>query len=327
MTLQFPDSLYKRMAQKNYAIFTTPVEDVLPDPDTLALKAVLKSIPGCNHCSIIEGGLTRCIFIHVSSWPILYKLPGIVHRRLRRPEVLFFTYGSDPTVDPSFWGLQEVFPIGGIVTFTPRAIAENPIGVEKLITQLAKHPLWTCYVLPSTIAMIVNVINDDIAAGPDPKLKSIVETLSSILILIEKGQISLTWHPPSRRNLYHDQTINNFKSSFEEWRIEQACLSDLEGYDLVTECQRILRESQDRTEKDVENTIVRDLVVMQSLFRREYRRFVIITDSTSPCNTSKEAAARCSTRTADMKDMFEFTHVEDFSFNDDYFNVETSDTQ
>ncbi|KAF8528064.1 hypothetical protein BU17DRAFT_61387 [Hysterangium stoloniferum] len=330
MTLQFPDSLYKRIAQKNYAIFTTPAEDVLPDPDTLALKVVLRSIPGCKSSSIIEGGLTRCIFIHVSSWPILHKLPGIVHRRLRRPEVLFFTYGSDPIVDPSFWGLQEVFPIGGIVTFTPRAIAENPIAVEKLITQLANHPLWTCYVLPSTIAMIVNVINDEIATDPDPdpKLKSIVEVLSTILIPIEKGQISLTWHPPSLRRWHHDLTTNDFKSSYEEWRIEQACLSDLEGYDLVTECQRILRESQDQSEKDVENTIVRDLVVMQSLFRREYR-------STGPCNTSKEAAARSSTRTADIKDMdvnnpfnqFEFTRVEDFSFNDDYFTIENPDTQ
>lgn len=56
---------------------------------------------------------------------------------------------------------------GGVVTFTPRAIVENPEGVEKLISKLNEHPMWECYILPSVLAMIVDVVKSD--NGPDSK--------------------------------------------------------------------------------------------------------------------------------------------------------------
>ena len=59
--------------------------------------------------------------------------------------------------------------LGGIATFTPRAIAEDPEGVEMLIAKLDEHPLWACYVLPSVVAMVANVANS--GGGPNSRLR------------------------------------------------------------------------------------------------------------------------------------------------------------
>jgi hypothetical protein len=53
---------------------------------------------------------------------------------------------------------------GGIVTFTPSALLEDPIGVYKLVAQIVKHPLWACYLLPSAIGMVAKLTRE----GEDP---------------------------------------------------------------------------------------------------------------------------------------------------------------
>lgn len=84
--------------------------------------------------------------------------------------------------------------------------------------------------------------------------------------------------------------------------IDQGHLSELRGHELVLECQKRLQQSPDRSEKEVESSIVKDMLVMQSELRRVYRRFVIITDSTGVSNASREAAASTSASKADIKD-------------------------
>jgi hypothetical protein len=42
---------------------------------------------------------------------------------------------------------------GGIVTFTPLAIAEDPVGCHSLMRNLAQHPLWECYLIPSIVGL------------------------------------------------------------------------------------------------------------------------------------------------------------------------------
>jgi hypothetical protein len=44
---------------------------------------------------------------------------------------------------------------GGIVTFTPAALLEDPIGTADLMRRISMHPFWDCYVLPSTIGLAV----------------------------------------------------------------------------------------------------------------------------------------------------------------------------
>ena len=86
--LTFPDILYKRIAQKECALFTAPADK--ESPDTLALTTILHSAPGCKIVPILTGS-ARFIFIHVGAWDILHKLIGLVDRRRRRQDVQFYT--------------------------------------------------------------------------------------------------------------------------------------------------------------------------------------------------------------------------------------------
>jgi len=165
--------------------------------------------------------------------------------------------------------------------------------------------------------MVLEVANSD--DTPNSQLKNAVDALCGILMPIEKGQIALTWQPPSRTSWCRDlDTDKELQPTWVDWMIDQAHLSELKGHELVLECRKRFNQCQDRTEKDVETRMVKDLLAMQSELREEYRRFVIITDTSGTCNTSREVAARTSLSKADIKDGFEFTHVKDFSFGDDY---------
>jgi hypothetical protein len=46
---------------------------------------------------------------------------------------------------------------GGVVTFTPSALFEDPVGACQLMAQIAEHPLWTCYLLPSVVGMLAQL--------------------------------------------------------------------------------------------------------------------------------------------------------------------------
>lgn len=85
------------------------------------------------------------------------------------------------------------------------------------------------------------------------------------------------------------------------WFLKQRAISRLYGTDFTEECERWF-PAANRTEKDIENLLVDDLVVMQSEFRKDYRRFVIITDTRSTSNASKEAAT-ASTSNYTARDM------------------------
>lgn len=49
------------------------------------------------------------------------------------------------------------------MTFTPKAILEDPFEVYKLAELAREHPLWTCYVHPFTVAAVAKLgyPNDD----------------------------------------------------------------------------------------------------------------------------------------------------------------------
>jgi hypothetical protein len=53
---------------------------------------------------------------------------------------------------------EVLYPIpGGVATFTPSALFEDPVGACQLITQISDHPLWTCYLLPSVVGMLAKL--------------------------------------------------------------------------------------------------------------------------------------------------------------------------
>ena len=50
------------------------------------------------------------------------------------------------------------------MTFTPDALLEDPIGAAQLMRQIAMHPFWDCYLIPSAVGMAVRFLCE----GADP---------------------------------------------------------------------------------------------------------------------------------------------------------------
>ncbi|KAJ4500309.1 hypothetical protein C8R41DRAFT_481264 [Lentinula lateritia] len=109
----------------------------------------------------------RVIFAHVNSLvPGLGRrdirdIPGLSEYRMMN-DVRFFVYGSSDIVNPRFSDIiEEIWHIGGIVTFTPNALLSDPLGVHERILQIEEHDFWTCYILPAVIGMAVSIAYRD----------------------------------------------------------------------------------------------------------------------------------------------------------------------
>jgi len=51
------------------------------------------------------------------------------------------------------------------VTFTARAIIENPYEAYQIIKKIEKDPFWDVFVLPSVVALIDELANETDATG------------------------------------------------------------------------------------------------------------------------------------------------------------------
>lgn len=149
--------------------------------ETRALQTILKRC-GAQRVHLKDDKL-RTIFVHVGSLVAFQKFSHLARKRKKWPWVQFFTYGTHETVSPERWGVHEIYPLGaskpskivlfalshcsfpgGIVTFTPAVFRDNhPQDMFKFINKVKAHPLWDCYILPSTVAMVVRD-----ACGSDP---------------------------------------------------------------------------------------------------------------------------------------------------------------
>lgn len=118
----------------------------------------------------------RVAFVHAGALKMIHQLPEFVERRAKHQYIQFYLYGSDPDIPPSLWSVTEIWPCGmdflysfrdlfahsllcsgGIATFTPAAMRSNPGEVYNLICQINRHPIWACYILPSTLGMLASI--------------------------------------------------------------------------------------------------------------------------------------------------------------------------
>lgn len=142
--------------------------------ETERLKLILKLYKHAADVGHIPD--VRIVFIHVGSLPTIRLLPSLASR-LNGLTTMFTLFGTDPALPPFQWGFREIFPIGkcrldlqiiclqyligGIVTFTAEALLEDPFGIYLLITQIAEHPLWASYIIPSVFGMAVKLLYRD----------------------------------------------------------------------------------------------------------------------------------------------------------------------
>jgi len=252
------------------------------------------------------------IFVHVGALRTLNKLPALADRRCKRPEIQFITYGSHESVKPIFWGFEQVFPVGGVVTFTFTALLENPVAIADIIERISSHRLWSCYILPSVLSKFIRLG----CPGNDPIITYKAEPwrVGRILTLIDEGKLALMQSPPIAEQTSPGSDTN----ACEEWIAAQYACASKTSVDIVEEAWTLYKASRmDKSEEGMkrqgEVDIVKDLISlqMQPYIRRNFRRFVVI-------------KAMQDTHIPYDRDGFEWRTVQDFDFRDHYNSARAS---
>lgn len=187
--LQFPKDLYEFMVREQgrpYIMWHDGGDNTnirnYSGFETLCLESIMEQCrAGLAKHSTVS---TRVVFIHVGALTTVYRIPQLSDRREKCPQVRFYTYGTHESVVPEIWGIHEIWPCGGVITFTPQAALDDFFGLLHRIRQAHTHPLWTCYVLPSVIGMIATLVcgNEDPIAVYDRGefvFKELLEAIAS----------------------------------------------------------------------------------------------------------------------------------------------------
>jgi len=205
----------------------------------------------------------RIVFISNKHVDILHTMPTFVTKKANLPEIQFWTYGYSPSTTHENWKLQEIYPLGGIVTFTSSALAEDLVGCQQLISQIIEHPLWNCYVIPEVLAVCHMLCNDG-----DPSLSS--ETcLGSILDLIDLGSISAMRMPEKCNQLAWISQMFHSRASRDELEASLEVLKSHPPTSSMT-TEQLIAFTNNEISKDLLNAQI------QPAFMESYRRFVVI---------------------------------------------------
>lgn len=115
----------------------------------------------------------RIVFVHVGRMKDIHTMPRIARLRGAPLDLQFLTYGTHPTVPEREWGIRgfnksgmflmspligghpDARHTGGILTFTPSALSNDPDGADRLIERVASHEHWACYVTPVVLGAAV----------------------------------------------------------------------------------------------------------------------------------------------------------------------------
>ncbi|TFY59615.1 hypothetical protein EVJ58_g5677 [Rhodofomes roseus] len=275
--LNVPHSLYKFLSSysRKYCIWYSPADGTVGEPpgmETAALRAVLTALKAMDMGYKSD---VRIIFVHVGALKTFHKLPALAERRSKRSEIRFYTYGTHESVPPDRWGIREIYPLGGIVTFTPSAVLNNIVGVYELIKKIDEHPMWECYILPSVIAMLAKLT----CQGDTPvALFDKGEFLfSDLLEMIEEGKISLLRSPPLTR------CAKGGIDPAAKWISWQTEVLGMDARNLLESSIALAMEQYSGVQENdlpdaIQKEIVRDLMGMQvqPALMDARRRFVVI---------------------------------------------------
>ncbi|KAI0768532.1 hypothetical protein BD413DRAFT_127687 [Trametes elegans] len=305
--LGFPKALYDFMVAPNhpYCIWYAPGDVTATGPgyETILLQEILRT------SSAKDNGYkssARVVFVHVGALAKLYCLPGLADRRGKSPEVRFVTYGTHASIPRDRWGIREIYPLGGIVTFTPSAIIQGFYRMFKRVKQIAEHPMWECYVLPSVVALVAKLSCQGIHPLQAYDEGSFV--YEDLLRAIEGGSIALLQAPDARRD---PPPQGDPVTLWTGWMIRVAGLN---ARGILEECLKLAAEQFANTSDAdlpaaIEGEITRDLIRMQvqPAIMDNYRRFVVF-------RTAQDAGFPEGGRYG-----IECTSENNFDFKDDYF--------
>ncbi|KAF9229558.1 hypothetical protein BS17DRAFT_771624 [Gyrodon lividus] len=297
--LGFPKSLLDFLnsstTSKAYCIWPLPGQSS-SGLDTVLLQLILKSTKATF--ARFEDDV-RVVFICNRDLETLQVMPSLVTKRGSSPETQFWTYGYSTSVTSSRWNLKEIFPLGGIMTFTATALTEDPVGCHQLMSQVIEHPLWHCYMIPEVLAVSHLLGSDD---NPCPSSPSY---LDPILDLVEAGLVCVTKMPGQghdNHSTWLSQVLRD--SALARHELLGVYVAALKEHSTVPgmTAQQLVTFTNDEVTNDLAK------VQLQPAFMDNYRRFVVIR-ATSEETISAE------------KDGFEWCPLALFSFGDDYFQA------
>ncbi|KAJ7131911.1 hypothetical protein C8R46DRAFT_924106, partial [Mycena filopes] len=267
--LQLPTEVREFISSHASSVwFNSGNGDLREDQDTRHLLAVLRQsrfgiVPLNNPSADI-------LFIHVAALGNIHNLPHLAHRR-RRAEVRFCLYGTHELVPPLLWGHRDIYLLGGVVTFTPEALAADAFGVLRAIRDIHAHPLWTCYLLPQVLGIAIQLAQT--CADDTPNY-----TLNEVFQAIICGEVALM-HAPS------DDGSTRQSDATRQWVVDFGILRPQTTEDVLDRCLKAFNNDVDAFGVPPSSwiTLAQDIIVgdmrrmqVQPALMREYRRFVVL---------------------------------------------------
>ncbi|KAJ7131914.1 hypothetical protein C8R46DRAFT_924078, partial [Mycena filopes] len=282
--LQLPTEVREFISSHSSTVwFNSANGDLREDQDTRHLLAVLResrvgSVPLHNPSADI-------VFIHVAALGNIHNLPHLAHRR-RRTGVRFYLYGTHESIPLVHWGHREIYLLGGVVTFTPEALASDAFGVLKTIRDIHAHPLWTCYLLPQVLGIAVHLAQT--CADDTPNYTgAIPSNLNDVFEAIICGEVALIQAPT-------DDDLTQQSDATRQWVVDFGVLRPQTTGDVLDRCLKAFTDDVNSLGLSPSSwtTLAQDIIVgdmrrmqVQPALIREYRRFVVL-DSESSFNVS-----------------------------------------
>ncbi|EIW86421.1 hypothetical protein CONPUDRAFT_133856 [Coniophora puteana RWD-64-598 SS2] len=249
------------------------------------VRQLQRALRKCQWTYVAPEAEARLVFVHLPALSAIGKFPQLADRKGKHPEIHFYTFGSDPAITMDRWGVKPIYTIGGIMTFTPRALAENPFDCLNLMMQCKEHPFWDSYILSWVLGA---------AARKAPTLS--LAFIKPFLELALEGDITLLHTDRESPGVDFADLLPSMK---DENQVMEDCLRS--ASELFTDPSKLQAS-------DAENELSRSLTwlhVQPALL--EYRRFVVI-------------RAEAESHISAGKDGFEWCSPSQFEFGDCYFD-------
>ncbi|KAF9268402.1 hypothetical protein L218DRAFT_1073705 [Marasmius fiardii PR-910] len=197
--------LRPREYQRTYSIFTgfQPEPNATVELETNLLESILGRYESAKPAPIESEDISRIIFIHAQGLDKVSQIP-LLRKRRETVETMFVVFGTLPPNVPEVeypLGLWEIYPIGGVVTFTAKALLRHPDVILEKTQAIAEYDLWTCYIIPTVLGMAATLFYKDKDESPLEAFDRDDFAYQFLLDAIYEGEVGLLRYPPPVSNV------------------------------------------------------------------------------------------------------------------------------
>ncbi|KAJ3868384.1 hypothetical protein EV359DRAFT_77655 [Lentinula novae-zelandiae] len=200
------------------------------------------------------------IFVHKSQLQELSLHSGLLRVKELKPVFILFETDSSHKI----WNVDEVYPFGGIITLTAKALTSNVDFLMQKIHEVAVHPLWEVYIVPSVLGLAIKNYYGDIRIW-----ESLDDSFAfaELLSMLDEGVLCLTSDPTASNDC---------------WNLQQQELRILNHKEIVKFCvgsapaRAFEQDSVLEVNEEVAD-VLRTLQIQPRFYKR-YRRFVVLSE-------------------------------------------------